>query len=125
MNVLRIPYRIKLGSKKYSLSLNIYRNLHYQVNNKLKIEIKKYLSKFLIEPINNPVEITYKLFVGSKRRYDLDNIVVVAKYIQDALVEMNVLKDDDYKYIPKIIFEFGGFSDDKDGEIIIEIKEIK
>jgi hypothetical protein len=38
---LEMPLAIKLGKKKYSITLNTYRNLHYQVSNKLKKEYKE------------------------------------------------------------------------------------
>lgn len=50
-----------------------------------------------------PVQVSY-LWIEPNRRRDKDNIAFARKFIQDALVEMNVLKGDGWKHIE-------GFSD--------------
>jgi Holliday junction resolvase RusA-like endonuclease len=64
------------------------------------------------------------VYPGSRRRLDLDNMVVIAKYVQDALVELGVLEDDSYTNIPKISFSFGSLDPKKQGYCNIRIKEI-
>lgn len=71
--------------------------------------------------INNPVHMDY-LWVVPDKRTDRDNIVFARKFIQDALVNAAVLKDDGWKYVV-------GFSDkfevDKENpHIEVFIKEI-
>lgn len=71
--------------------------------------------------IENPVRMDY-LWVVPDKRTDRDNIVFARKFIQDALVDTGVLKDDGWKYVV-------GFSDrfelDKENpRIEVLIKEI-
>ena len=129
-----IPLSFELGKKKkrkYYLNLNTYRNLHYHVNSDLKILVKEYIKEYILPfkgdslSISEPVEIEYIIFPGSKRRMDLDNMVVIAKYVQDALVELGILKDDSYTYIPKISFSFGSLDPDKKGYCKVTIKEVR
>ena len=128
-----IPLQFELGKhkkKKYSLNLNTYRNLHYQVNNALKIKVKDYIKEIILHKkellyISEPVEIEYIIYPGSKRRMDLDNTVVIAKYTQDALVELGILVDDDYKHVVNISFRFGGLDPNKQGYVEISIKGLK
>lgn len=71
--------------------------------------------------IEKPVFMEYKWVEKDKRR-DLDNIVFARKFIQDALVNAGILKDDGWKYVV-------GFSDrfevDKENpRIEVLIKEV-
>ena len=54
---------------------------------------------------DNKVSISYTWYEKDKRR-DLDNIAFAKKFIQDALVEMGVLKGDGWKYIIGLKDEF-------------------
>lgn len=85
--------------KTISLNLNVYRNMHYIVNNKLKQEFKELIAPQLKwKKYKYPIQITYKLYW--KRMSDLDNLqAVVTKYFQDALVEYDCIKDDNFDYI--------------------------
>lgn len=73
-------------------------------------------------PIMQGATIRYVLFVGTKRLCDVANVCsVVDKFFLDALVESGKLPDDNYQYVPKVTYEFGGY--DKGNpriEIIIE-----
>ena len=42
------------------------------------------------------------------------------KFLMDALVENNIIEDDDYRYVTKITTEFGGL--DTDNYVVVEIK---
>lgn len=53
--------------------------------------------------IDNPVHLDY-LWVAKDKRTDRDNIAFAKKFVQDALVQCGVLKDDGWKYVV-------GFSD--------------
>lgn len=53
--------------------------------------------------IDKPVEMHY-LWVVPDRRTDRDNVAFAKKFVQDALVNAGVLKDDGWKYVV-------GFSD--------------
>ena len=75
--------------KRISLNMNTYRNLHHRTNNDAKKMYHK-LMRYNLEglKINTPVEITYKVFKGSKRRLDKMNVIsVVSKYLLDSITE--------------------------------------
>lgn len=63
------------------------------------------IRRFKLKPIKRPVKILYRFYEPNRRR-DKDNIAGVAhKFIQDALVNAGILKDDGWDYIT-------GFSDE-------------
>ena len=71
--------------------------------------------------IEKPVEICY-VWVVKNERTDRDNIAFAKKFVQDALVQCGVLKDDGWKYVV-------GFSDrfevDRDNpRIEVKIMEV-
>lgn len=71
--------------------------------------------------IKKPVEMHY-LWVVPNKRTDRDNVAFAKKFVQDALVQCGILKDDGWKYVV-------GFSDrfevDKENpRIEVLIKEI-
>ena len=64
-----------------------------------------YIRRFKLKPIRHPVKIQYRFYEPNKRR-DKDNISAIAhKFIQDAIVEAGILRDDGWDYIT-------GFSDE-------------
>lgn len=119
------PLSVVVGKKKYNLNLNTYRNIHYRVNNFCKIAYKKIMREQLVKvkkKIIPPVKITYTLFTGSSRLCDLGNVCcVVEKYFEDAATEYGILEDDNYKYIDKVQYIFGGI-DKENPRCIIEIE---
>lgn len=50
-------------------------------------------------------EIKFTLLFSDKRRRDLDNYAATIKMILDGLVAAEVLPDDNYKYVQRIIIE--------------------
>jgi len=95
-------------TKNFILNLNVYRNAHFHVLNKAKINYKAIMLEQIIKlnPINEPMCITYTLY--PKRLCDISNILTVHdKFFCDALTELNKIPDDNYKYVPKVFFEFG------------------
>ena len=63
------------------------------------------IRRFKLKPIKRPVKILYRFYEPNRRR-DKDNIAGVAhKFIQDALVNAGILKDDGWDYVI-------GFSDE-------------
>jgi len=64
----------KTKSIKVLLNLNVYRNLHYRTSNDAKIVYKELFKDVLShKKFSTPVEITYKIFKGSKRKLDKMN----------------------------------------------------
>ena len=90
------PYSVLVGDKKYAINLNVYRNLHYHVNNKIKV-IYKNLVKEQLENIkfDGKVSIKYQVFKPSRRKLDKMNVVsITSKYLMDALTSCGCWEDD-------------------------------
>lgn len=54
-----------------------------------------------LHPVEHPVSITFEWWEKTKQR-DLDNIASCAKFILDALVENEILKDDNVQYVVEL-----------------------
>lgn len=109
--VIDLPYFITIGKKRYSCNLNGYRNAHYRVSNAMKKKFKAIIKPQVdkLPRFENPIKIHYKIFYENNRLFDIDNIVsVVSKFSQDALTELGVISDDNYKHIVQITGTFGG-----------------
>lgn len=102
--------RKRKKDKKYYLNLNVYRNTHFQILNQAKREFVEEVKKALVvNSIEYPLELRYTLYVATKRRIDLTNVVsVIDKFTQDALVVLGVIADDNVEYIQKVTAVFGG-----------------
>ena len=93
-------------------SLNEYCNAErkgYHCANSMKHRcqnaIKAYIRASKLKPIHCPVSIVYRFYEPNKKR-DKDNVSgITHKFVQDALVESGILKDDGWDYIT-------GFSDE-------------
>jgi Holliday junction resolvase RusA-like endonuclease len=120
------PLFIKLAKKetgkKYYLNLNQYRNWKYIVSNNLK---KKYceLMRSQLEGVyfDFPIDITFTLYKGSRRKIDKANVLSVSeKFFCDALVHWKCIKDDNDDYIIATHYKSGGYDKGKGRvEIII------
>lgn len=108
-----LPLRVhKSKNKLFSLNLNAWRNAHYQVLNKTKIEFKRMFKQEYGHATNmfkSPVRIEYTIFFPDKRNTDLGNIgPIVGKYAEDCLVEFRYLADDNRTVIKEIRYKDGG-----------------
>lgn len=117
MMIIKIPTKIKMyerknGSAKYwEMNLNEYRNAHYRVLSEAKRNFTESMREFLENrsKADFGVAIQYELFVPNKRRIDANNVLsVVDKFFSDALVKYNIIEDDNYNYIHRTKFLFGG-----------------
>lgn len=122
-----LPLTIYLERKKVAVkmqfpcNLNRYRNAHFQVLNKVKEVYHRQVASLLKEQNIGPVDgryapfhLEYRLWAGTKRAFDLNNVVtVVDKFTCDALVECGIIPDDNVKYISSITSRFMGI--DRDG----------
>lgn len=101
--VFEVDDFVMVGKKKIKLNLNVYRNLHYQVNNKAKINFRNKLMfdyPELLEIKANRINITYHIIRNTDQRFDTMNIIsIVDKFFLDALVEIGCIPDDTYKYV--------------------------
>ena len=89
------------ASKRVSLNMNTYRNLHHRTSNDAKKAYTKLVSEQLIDlDIQTPVEITYKVYKASNRRLDKMNVIsVVSKFLLDAITEYGCWEDDNDMYV--------------------------
>lgn len=100
----------KIDGKKYYLNLNNYRNWHFQVSNKLKKKFSENLKDELSGiKFDKPIEITFTLWKGSKRKIDRSNILsIVEKFFCDALVNHKCIPDDNDDYLKSTHYYTGG-----------------
>ena len=64
-------------------------------------------------PVFDRIHLTYVLYPKTRRLCDISNVCSVhSKFFEDALVEMGKLSDDNYKFLPEVVYRFG--SVDKD-----------
>ena len=90
-----LPRKTK-ASKRVSLNMNTYRNLHHRTSNDAKKEYTRVVSEQLVNlDIKTPVEITYKVYKASNRRLDKMNVIsIVSKFLLDAITEYGCWEDD-------------------------------
>ena len=95
--------RKTVKDKRIALNMNTYRNLHHRISN----DAKKAYSEALREQleglsIQTPVEVTYKVYKGSKRRLDKMNVIsVVSKFLLDSITDYGCWEDDNDDYVKK------------------------
>ena len=93
--------RKTVKDKRIALNMNTYRNLHHRISN----DAKKAYSEALREQleglsIQTPVEVTYKVYKGSKRRLDKMNLIsVVSKFLLESITEYGCWEDDNDDYV--------------------------
>jgi hypothetical protein len=114
--ILPLPtYTKGRGPKKKTnlFSMNIYRNMHYLSLNKVKKdyhEVVKEWAKTL--PKYKTIFPKYKIYFKGKRKKDIDNFTFpLHKFLMDALVEYDIIEDDDYTYVKGFTTEFGGIEE--------------
>ena len=124
-----VPLYLIRGKKKpknYWLNLNSYRNWKHFLNNDLKIQFKKEIEQNLAayDPIIGKISITYTFYYPDVRRRDIgNNLAVISKFTEDALVEAGIIPDDDYKTIVSIKGIFGGI-DKENPRCEVSIEEV-
>jgi len=99
------------------LSLNLYRNLHYQSKNKAKQNYHQIVKNKILEKytninfeFKNNISINYKIFFSRKNRKDLMNYgSIIDKFFCDSISEIGIIEDDKIPIITKVSFEFGGY----------------
>ena len=107
------------------LNMNDYRNAHYQVLNKAKVEYKRIMREDILQlPNMSKVSISYEITLGDNRRHDGMNICsVTSKFFLDALVEYGILQDDNMKFV--LHEEWNGNGIEKNnGKVLIYIKPL-
>lgn len=95
------PIYIKLWRKNYSLNLNTYRNLHFQISNNLKKKFSQLITPQIQWLKLDKIWIEYTLYYS--RKSDLWNrLSVIDKFFSDSLIENKCIIDDNIDYIKEI-----------------------
>lgn len=106
-----LPLAVVHGKKGkvFRLNLNVYRNTHYHTLNNVKQIYQDSLKADLQQlPSLLQVSLHYVLYPKSLQELDISNVLsIVDKFTCDALVEAGKLKDDNFKFVPKITYEMG------------------
>lgn len=95
--------------KTWVLNLNQYRNTYFRTLNTLKINYKLMMeSQIKAGPTYDRSACIYTVYPKDKRPFDIGNVCCIhQKFFEDALVEYGKLPDDNYKYLPLVIYKFG------------------
>ena len=111
--------------KGWILNLNQYRNTHFRTLNTVKINYKEYMrSQITTGPKYNKIACIYTVYPKDRRSFDLGNVCCIhQKFFEDALVELGKLPDDNYNYIPTVIYQFGGI-DANNPRVEVEVIEL-
>jgi len=118
-----LPRKTKDDLKVY-LNLNVYRNLHFQVNNQAKSIYNNSMFEQLHKiKFNGMIKMKFRLIKGSHRRSDKANtLCVVEKFWCDCLVTYECIEDDNddiilsQEYLPTKY-------DKNNGRVEIEIED--
>ena len=103
MEIIRLSlpvYYQKTRSKKILVSLNWYRNSHYQELNKVK-KYYNHLIAYALKPCKHTFDkytINYTYFYKNISSDALNVISVIDKFLQDALQDAGVIKNDNVKF---------------------------
>jgi hypothetical protein len=89
------------SNKRKWLTLNNYRNWHYQVSNDIKRRFKSEVFDKL--DFKGKVKIEYFYFAPDKRTRDLMNVIsVIDKFFQDAMVDRGCIESDDLSTVVEV-----------------------
>lgn len=119
------PWSIPVSKKKnFTPNLNSYRNAHHMVLAKAKREYAKIIKEQLkdVEPFER-IQVTLTAYPPTARAFDPDNMAPHIKFTLDAIVDMRVIEDDNYKFVVRTIHEVGGI-DKENPRVEIKIEEV-
>ena len=126
-----VPLRVQTSkNKSFILNLNNYRGAHHRVLTNAKsnfqdIVINMDLRQQLRGMYLNPIRVTYTYYPASNRKYDSMNVAsIIDKFLMDALVKSDVIRDDNYKLVLWPNFIHGGVDRDNP-RCDVSIEEIK
>jgi hypothetical protein len=117
--LIKLPLSVTLprktkADKVFILNMNIYRNTHHMTLNQAKVAWKDVVRNALIgnrvSPLTSgPYQFTYTVYPANNRAFDIGNVLpIVQKFTDDALIELGVISDDNYKHINRNVHIFGG-----------------
>ena len=111
-------HRAGENKRPFRLNLNNWRNanpfLRTEADRRFRQIIKDQYKTLPRITFKNKVLIKYEVYFSDKRKKDISNILsIIDKYFSDAIVELGIIPDDNYKHLVKIIYEFGGITDEE------------
>lgn len=111
-------------SKNVLMSLNWYRNAHYQTECKMKriyTDLVKTRLKHVKQCLRENIRVTYTLYYKNSRSDMMNVIAIIDKYLMDALQEMKIIENDNVKnYIECVSRVAGEDRSNPRVEIIVE-----
>jgi len=127
-----VPLRVNKNKKSinyFYLNLNnfIQVSKNYILRNNLKQKYSELVRPLLshLKRIDNQVYIQYTIYGKDAREFDIGNVgAVVDKFLCDVLVKEDVLEDDNYKFLPVVMYRWGGI-DRENPRADVLIKEIE
>jgi Holliday junction resolvase RusA-like endonuclease len=120
MEICRVEIPLKLPScNDYILACRTNKYVGAKMKSDIESNIMCYIQN--LPKFDCPVEIDFHWVEGNKRR-DLDGIAFGKKFILDALVKAQKLKDDNRRCVTAFR---DTFSYDKESKVILTIKEIR
>lgn len=130
LSVFQVPMSMDTGVRKKKtmwLNSNNLHVLHHQAYNtakrKFKILVAKELEVRDIKYTDNYI-VEYLIFLPDKLKRDIANVgSVLQKFTDDAYVELGFAKDDNYHYLQKSTYKFGGYDPNKKGFAQVTIRE--
>ena len=116
-----LPRKTK-ADKIIRLNLNVYRNLHYRINNDSKVMYNILMMDQLTGvKLDTPITISWQLQLKGQRIVDSMNIYsIVSKFFLDALVQFKCIEDDSDKYIRDNVFKKTQYNCKK-SQVVIDI----
>ena len=126
MVIHRLDYpMVRYKKSDRILTMNLYRNLHWSALSKAKRAYNDKVAKFADQlPKFKKLSVHYTLYFPDKRKRDIDNMTfALHKFLMDALVEHEVIVDDDVKCVVGFSTYFGGISEDKQAYVMVEFNE--
>jgi Holliday junction resolvase RusA-like endonuclease len=117
--IIALPFYVPIvrktkGEKHFALNLNTFRNAHYTMMNSAKKAwvgiVKDAVAKCggFWEESDPPYRFVYTAFPGTMRKFDLGNVLPACqKFTDDALIELGVIKDDNYKIVRAVDYRVG------------------
>ena len=111
-----------MEDKDFLVGLNLYRNLHFQVSNKMKEHYHELIKKQINWEKFEKIKPYYKLYIKNKQTDWWNVIAIMEKFLLDWLVENWVIKNDTYDIV---VWHWWSdyFLDKENPRCEIEIKE--
>lgn len=121
-----LPIYFRNGSKDVLVGANSFRNMHFHLKNKLKKHYHKLVADKLseFESINGQFKTRYTYYYKNPSS-DASNVVSqIEKFMLDALIEINLVANDNVKYHIGSSWKVGG-QDKEFPRIEIEIQGVE